>query len=57
MWAVSTNIHAGNKRVVGTAAVNMSRVIIRWFYSLRSKSANLKGDLGAKKGKYVLKEE
>lgn len=42
MWGVSTNIHAVNKRVAGNAAVNMSRVIIRRFYSLRSKAANSK---------------
>ena len=42
MWGVSTNIHVVNKRVAGNAAVNMSRVIIRWFYSLRSKATNSK---------------
>lgn len=44
MWGVSTNIHAVNKRGAGNAAVNMSGVIIRWFYSLRSKAAKFKGD-------------
>jgi len=44
-WGVSTNIHAVNKRVAGHAAVNMSRVIIRWFYSLRSKATTLKAML------------
>lgn len=41
-WGVSTNIHAVNKREAGNAVVNVSRVIIRWFCSLRSKAANSK---------------
>lgn len=42
MWGVATNIHAVNERVAGNAAVNMSRVISRWFHLLTSNAANSK---------------
>lgn len=63
MWGVSANIHAVNKRVAGNAVanavVNMSQVIIRWFYSLRSKATNSKAISNLEKGKaiYWKKEE
>ena len=57
MWGVSTNIHAVNKRVAGNAVVNMSRVIIRWFYSLRSKAANSKAISNLRRRRHLLKKE
>lgn len=57
MWGVSTNIHAVNKRVAGNAAVNSSRVIIRWFYSLRSKAANSKAISNLKGKSHLLKKK
>lgn len=57
MWGVSANIHAVNKRVAGNAVanavVNTSRVIIRWFYSLRSKATNSKAISNLEKGKAI----
>lgn len=42
MWGVSTNILALNRRLAGNVVVKMFRVIIRWFYSLRSQATNSK---------------
>lgn len=42
MYGVSTELHAINERLVRHAVVNKSEVIIRWFHSLRSNSADSK---------------
>ena len=45
LWTVSTNLNAVNKRVQESVVVNMSWVIIQWFYSLWSKAPTFKGNL------------